>query len=260
MIILQKRVKRELDLILPQIKNGVNLNILLRAPSGYGKTVTGLMMLKYLDPNYENSTYSIPPDENTVFEILKDKRFHFIDEIHIIKNPEYLYEYMDSNNYTFLFATNESGSLKEPLRNRCFPIIFGRYIKKELMQIVDEFLKGYNLPDEFLKIIADRVKGNPRIAKILCMRLQFVFTRYGICKTEKELTLVLDTILYVKENGITELDEIYLNYLSTVKLSSLSNIVNSTKIDRYTITNEIEPNLLEKGIISITGRGRKYND
>jgi Holliday junction resolvasome RuvABC ATP-dependent DNA helicase subunit len=246
-----------LDLFLPAILGGKNLNILFRAPSGYGKTSTGFLCLNVLNPNYDNSKYYIPNSDGEIYNLNLNKRFHFIDEIHMLKSPETIYPIMDAGEFTFFLATNESGSLKEPLRNRCIPIIFGKYTLEELKKIVNNFLIGYSFSDEFLEFIAKRVKGNPRIAKIICIRLDLIFKQYGIPRFINELESLMNNILYIKEDGITELDEIYLNFLKSAGgLAGLYTLTNGTHIDKDTIINEIEPHLIELRKINITSRGR----
>jgi len=258
MYIWQKRIGEEVDLIFPEIKErNRNLNILFRAPSGYGKTTAGFICLNYL--GMDNCYYYIPDSDGNIPIIGTERRFHFIDEIHLVKNPEFLYPLMDSGKYTFILASNESGTLKEPLRNRCIQLIFSKYTREELNLIVKNCLDKYNLSDEMIEIIASRVKGNPRIAKIICIRLDIIFSRMGVSESIDELIFILDKILYVKENGITELDEIYLNYLQKCGgLAGINTLINGTHIDKETILNEIEPNLIELGQIIITSRGRKH--
>jgi Holliday junction resolvasome RuvABC ATP-dependent DNA helicase subunit len=252
------RIKREIELLLHDIKeNNRNLNILLRAPSGYGKTTCGLIILQRL--GIENAEYLLPNNDGTLDNLNLGKRFHFIDEAHLIKEPERLYPLMDSSNYTFIIATNESGTLKEPLRNRCIQFIFSKYSFEELKLIVRENLGKYNLSNEMIELITGRVKGNPRIAKIICTRLGYVFSGVGVPNDINELIYILENILQIDENGITELDKIYLNYLQSCGgLAGINTLINGTHIDKETITGEIEPNLINLGLIQITSRGRKY--
>lgn len=259
MYIWQQKIKEEINYLLHDIKeNNRNYNILLRAPSGYGKTTAGLLILTSL--GLKDSEYLLPiMEDGQLNQLNLEKRFHFVDEAHLLKEPEFLYPIMDSGNYTFIFATNESGTLKEPLRNRCIQFIFSKYTFKELKLIVKSNLSKHPLPEEMIEIIAKRVKGNPRIAKIICARLEYVFSSVGVPDNIDELIYILENILQIDENGITELDRIYLNYLKSCGgLAGVNTLINGTHIDKETIMEEIEPNLLNLGLIQITSRGRKY--
>lgn len=248
----QRNIVRELDIILPEVKNGSNVNILFRAPSGYGKTTLAYICLGYLGVN--NSMLYIPED-GKILSIKEDRRFHFIDEIHTLNSPEFLYSYMDSGEYTFFFASNESGVLKEPLINRCIQFIFAPYQEEDIVDIVSNSF-SIKIPREFNQEIASRSRGNPRVAKILCKRLNFYFNSLKITTLE-DLRNVLDNYMEIESGGLNRLDNIYLNYLGNVGKSSLMNIVGGTGIDKDTILREIEPFLLYKKIIRITSRGRE---
>jgi Holliday junction resolvasome RuvABC ATP-dependent DNA helicase subunit len=253
----QERIWRELNMILPEIRNeGRNTNFLFRAASGMGKTTMGLLCLNYLGIN--NSVYYLPLASGELpYPIDEGKRYHLIDEIHILKTPEILYPYMDSGRFTFFLMTNESGMLLEPLKNRCFQYIFSPYTDDEMGEIIRRALSGYSIPDEMVIEIRDRVRGNPRIAKKVCERLGYVFRNYLVPKTKAELVTILNNVLDIREKGLTEMDRRYLEFLSRVGKSSLQNIIYGTGIDRNTILTEIEPYLLVLGYISITQKGRE---
>lgn len=253
----QENIVRELDSILPSIKENPNENLhfLFRAASGYGKTTLAYLCLNYL--GFDNSCIYFP-EGNELSPTFREKyRFHFIDEIHTLENPEFLYPLMDSGKYTFFFASNESGELKEPLLNRCIQFIFSPYTQEEITRIVEGSL-GVNLPHEFIEEISSRCRGNPRVAKVLCKRLGYVFKNYKFPKTIEELQEILTSYLEIKSGGINRLDEIYMKYLKEVGgVSSLTNIIGGTGIDRSTILREIEPFLLYKKFIRITSKGRQ---
>jgi Holliday junction resolvasome RuvABC ATP-dependent DNA helicase subunit len=252
----QDIIIRELDYLLTDIKNGNNYNILFRAPSGYGKTYLSLLCLNYL--GLGESVYYVPNYKGEIGEIDEKKRYHFIDEVHILINPEILYPIMDSRKYTFILASNESGNLKEPLINRCIPFIFSKYTIEELMRIVKIHLRVFNIGDEFANIIATHCKNNPRIIKITCERLCYIMRVKGIPRTAEGLLEILENIMYVKAGGLNRLDEIYINYLRRIGgKGSLGTISSGTGLDKNLILTEIEPLLLNLGVIKITSKGRE---
>lgn len=251
----QERIKRELQAILKDVIDlNANLNILFRAPSGCGKTTLGLLILWNL--GIENCVYYVPDNDGLIY-FNKDKRFHFIDEIHTLKNPETLYQLMDSGEYCFFLASNESGILKEPLRNRCINFIFDAYTKEEMSQIVTSNLKNWGLSDNMIEVICECSRNTPRVAKVLCQRLDHVFRNIFYPKTTDELRKLLNEIIDIKSDGTTRQDLIYLQFLENAGgRASLDAISYGTGIDKATILSEIEPFLLYKRKIRITSRGR----
>jgi len=252
MFIGQDKIVNELNIMLPFIKDGENISVLFRAPSGHGKTTLALIMLKYLGIN--NSFLYIP--EETTISIQENKRFHFIDEIHLLKNPEILYPYMDSKNYTFILASNESGTLKEPLVNRSIQYIFEPYTRDQLIKMASHLIK--NIGVGFCELLVDRCRGNPRVLKNICRRLDFYMRSGYEINSENELDNLLSDVLEIKKDGITNLELTYLDYLRKVGgRASLLQIVSGIRLDESTIKREIEPLLLYLGKITISSRGRE---
>lgn len=163
----QKRIVKELGILLDDVVGGRNLNFLFRASSGYGKTTLALLALNIL--GFGSSAIYIPEDGVLNMPFQEQLRFHFIDEIHTLKSPEFLYPIMDSSEYTFFLASNESGDLKEPLRNRCIPFIFSQYSLEEMGGVVRNNL-SIQLEENMINLIASRCRGTPRVAKIICTR------------------------------------------------------------------------------------------
>jgi Holliday junction resolvasome RuvABC ATP-dependent DNA helicase subunit len=249
----QTRIITELNIIIKELLKGENLNLLFRAPSGYGKTVLGLKILSYFPNNFKVYV----PQNGRISELDFTKRIHFIDEVHELLEPEYLYPFMDSKRFIFLFASNESGDLKEPLVNRCIPFIFSDYSKDEMLQMIHTLLLKNNLylNSELEEVIVNNTQNNPRIAEQLCRRLVMVFKNYCIPKTREELENILMQVLQIHD-GFTEYHDRYLNYLNRVRVSSLDNISSATRIDKATIKRDIEPYLLYKNLIRISSKGR----
>jgi len=249
MFIGQEKIKRELGALMPEIKRGINYNILLVAPSGYGKTTLAYKLLGML-PN-DQSEVSGPPD----FNFNPYLRVHFMDEMHELGSPEALYPYLDSRRYVVILATNETGSLKEPLVNRCIPLIFEPYSKSEMKRIIYSRLP--RMPDLFVNDLVKYTKYNPRVADMLCQRLDYVIDVNGMPENLEMLHEVILNTLNISEDGLGPLERRYVDFLRSVGGSaSLSLITNGTRIDQKTIERDIEPLLVLQGRLAIGHKGR----
>jgi Holliday junction resolvasome RuvABC ATP-dependent DNA helicase subunit len=155
--------------------------------------------------------------------------------------------------YTFIFLTNESGILKEPLLNRCIQFIFENYTEQELKYMIESFLPGKVSP-EIINSIYRRSKGNPRIANMICKRLSYMAVTYST----EEIENLLDDVISIDSNGLNYQDLKYLEFLEKVGgRAGLDLISNATHLDKNTILREIEPGLIYLGKIRISSRGRE---
>lgn len=229
-----------------------SLNILLRGPAGCGKTKLAEEFCKPF------GAYSYQVIEKG-FELKDSNRVQIIDEIHMLKNYETIYEYMDSGLFIFLFCTTDSGILSDPFSSRCLQFIFEEYTEEEIAQIVYQYAIEIklNMARDTAELIARMSRGSPRIAKNYVKRIRFIImsgyhpmTLTGVKSAFKEIG--------VFNGGYTALDMMYLHFIQKIKVSSLKMISRSIKVDEDTIKNEIEPFLIEKGHIQIGSRGRKF--
>jgi len=230
-----------------------NHNIMIIGASGMGKSHIMKIIANALGVR---NCIGYNPES---FTIDTQKRFHFIDECHMIPEPEILYSYLDSGKYTFIFATNEYGSVKEPLLNRCISIILAPYTLDDLVELTRLSLGEENIylvDNELYKSIASVGRANPRRIKEIVTRLSLIFRDTGTPKTVDELDYLLLSIGVDPRTGLTTWDNIYLRFLDTIGTASLSIIERATGIDKDFITKYIEPFLLLNGYIKISSRGR----
>lgn len=250
MFIGQERVVKELQLISEACSTGANYNILLSAPSGFGKTTLALLFLKARGLLF--SSISNPPD----FRIDLSKRFVFLDEIHQLKNPENLYKYLDTGANTFILATNETGVLKEPLINRCIVLEFGEYTDGEAAIIMNNIM-GFELPEPIIEILIRVTSKVPRQMKMICTRLQYIFRIQGVPETAEVFLDLLSSILDLDERGYTPMQRRYLQYLESIGGSaSITTISNGLRVPRDTLLREVEPRLMYDKKLIISSRGR----
>jgi Holliday junction resolvasome RuvABC ATP-dependent DNA helicase subunit len=239
--------------ILPHLyENDVGMNILLRGPSGWGKTRMSFMICNYLTGG--NFEYCL--GDKLLFT--EKVRVHFIDEVHLLEHPEVLYPRMDSGKYVIVIATNDVALLPEALSNRCVEFIFDRYSQDELREIGSMSLMT-KIPVEFLDYIIESGGANPRIIKSLIGRLNIVLTRRpdiikGI-NLEQFRELLRETFGIV--DGMDVMCNRYIESLThlggTAALATISAYVH---IDQNTLRYYVEPILLYKNRIKISSKGR----
>lgn len=250
MFVGQNRLCTELDILLPRLAEGMNTNILFRAPSGYGKTTLSFIMANYID---KYGYYYYLPDSSGLVTLHTNKRLHIIDEVHTCKNQEYLYPFMDSDQYIFIFTTNETGELKEPLQNRCTNYIFEPYTDEELIQIINNILvdrPSFHFYNYFIQYTR-----TPRVIVKLCQRLSVLFKYYGVPEDEQQFINIFEGILNIRE-GLDQEQMRYIQFLRSVGSASLDLISNAIRVDKATIKRDIEPGLIYKNLLTISSKGR----
>lgn len=253
----QSKAIQELLCYITEVKKGVNVNIAILAPSGYGKTTLATYFLwEASGHDWSKCIITGPPS----FTFNTSARFILLDEAHEITNPEPLYALMDAHKCTFIFATNESGALKPPLLNRCYQIMLERYSVEQLAEIVRDALSETvreNINDECIFKLAQISGGNPRIAKTIAERVSLVVDSVGIPNSVEELVQLLDSVLNISEDGLTPYDRIYLECLKkNGGRASLNLLCSMTGFTQATVLRDIEPKLIAMGKIEIKPQGR----
>lgn len=233
------------------------MNLLIKAPTGYGKTTLARMIIYQVD---RTSYYNTIPDSNGEVSLDLTRRVIFVDEVHYLKQQELLYPMMDRRKHIVILATNESGKLKEALVRRCVPLIFEEYTLVEMEYIVrDRFTsRGMEVPDVVISTITKNTNNSPGIADVLCERLFYVFSSYKIPQTKEETIEILRDYLGITD-GLTPEHRRYLSFLSQQGMASLDTLSAGIGLDKDLIRNVIEPYLIRTGRVKITPKGRKYD-
>jgi len=250
----QRHIMNQLRDILPHLyENDVGMSILIRGPSGWGKTRMSFMICNYLT----GGDFDYCLGDSVVFH--DNRRVHFIDEVHRIEHPESLYPKMDSGKYVIILTTNDVALLPEALSNRCVEFNFDRYSVPELREISSTALQC-ELPDSFLDYIIESGGGNPRIIiKSLISRLNIIVSRRP--DVVKNLNLDQFKVLLDQTFGIRDGMDImcsrYLEALSALGgTAAIATISTYMHVDQNTLKFYAEPILLYKNKIRISNKGR----
>lgn len=265
----QPIIHKKLEILAEQVMNNQPVSILLNARTGLGKTTFGNFFIQSCQEKGEiEYTEWIPTDTNQdisdFLNIHPDIKIVFIDECHLLKDPEWLYAFLDRKERTFILATNELGKLKSPLKNgRLLTLTFEEYSQMDLMLMAYYSLnKEYKSMDKgYFQKIVKAAKNNPRrIVHSICKQFNtfgdIVTKGKGIQQTT-QFNEIMEFIGY-DEKGYDAQERVYLKFLKTVGKVGLNTIVSATGLSRETIVNDIEPDLLACGIITVSSGGRIY--
>jgi Holliday junction resolvasome RuvABC ATP-dependent DNA helicase subunit len=249
----QRHIMNQMQDLLPHLyENDVGMNLLMRGPSGWGKTRMSFMICNYLTGG--NFEYCL--GDKLLFT--DSVRVHFIDEVHLLEKPEILYPKMDSGKFVIVLATNDVATLPEALSNRCAEFIFDKYSIPELREISRGCLK-VSLPESFIDYIIESGGSNPRIVKGIISRLNIVLFRHPDIIKRMDLTgfkELLEVTFGIKD-GMDVMCTRVIDALKTLGgTASLQTLATYVHIDQNTLRYYVEPILLYKNVMRITSKGR----
>lgn len=250
----QSHIMRQLKDILPHLyETGAGMNILIRGPSGWGKTRMSFMICNYLT----GGDFEYCLGDSLLFN--ENVRVHFIDEVHLVEHPEVLYPRMDSGKFVIVIATNDVAMLPEALSNRCVEFIFDRYTIPELREISKTCLGSVEVSTDKLDYIIESGGYNPRIIKSLISRLSIILSRNPNILNGLDLSRFKQLLADVF--GIHDgMDVMCTRYIESLEklggTASIQTISAYVHIDQNTLKYYVEPILLYKERIKITSKGR----
>ena len=232
-----------------------------------GKDSINDLIYKLNYDNYDDKGNRVGPINPTII---------FIDEIHrlSLETQEVLGVlmenfYVDSNTpgkifwvpyFTLVGATTDDGKLSKPFRDRFKLVLnFNPYDYDTSIEIVKYHAKklGIRITIEGIKEIAKRGKGIPRIMiRYLENARDFAITIDTKLITSKVMEECFD-LIGIDSNGLSAAEIKILRLLSEVNqpvgLDSLAIAINESK---KTLTDTIEPYLIQQQLMIRTGKGR----
>uniref|UniRef100_A0A6M3KYL1 Putative RuvB domain containing protein n=1 Tax=viral metagenome TaxID=1070528 RepID=A0A6M3KYL1_9ZZZZ len=249
----QEPIKQELNTILKATKvHGIPVqHVLFSGSFGLGKTTLARIFADMVGDNSYATAISIHDERD-----FPKSQVVIIDEIHTIREEEWLLTVMDKGAQTVLGATTTAGSLSGPLRSRFVSLVLQPYSVAELQVMVKGAAKNlkYDCPEYVSHAVARRGKTVARIALFLFKRVyDRIILNNGAVTPE-----LLDewfSDMKLDPDGLDNADRAYLSCLSD-KPTGLQNIAAMTGLDRITLEETIEPYLLTHGFIQRTPRGR----
>jgi Holliday junction DNA helicase RuvB len=248
----QAFIKDELNTMIKaqKIHNMTIPHCLFSGGFGLGKTTIATLFARIIDPQYK---YVIAHNMNSVKDF-PSSNVVIVDEIHTLRDEEWLLAIMDKEERTILGATTRAGDLSPPLRSRFISLVLQPYTVPELKEIVFGACRNINFtcPDYAQIAIAQRSKQVARNSLILLKRIYDRAILYGLSK-EKLQNWFKE--MEIDEDGLDNADRAYIHCLSNNPIG-IQNISAMTGLDVVTLQEVVEPYLLIRGFVRRTPRGR----
>lgn len=164
------------------------------------------------------------------------------------------------DNMAFVLATTDPAKLKEPVLNRLRQVTLSPYTLKDKIEIAMRHLEseGVRASSTIYRALAERSRSIRHLKVQLCETYMDIKNLYA--DSDNQCLGTLDDMLGIDPDGATDQDKDYMEYLSEHPTVGLDTMAGKLRVDKLEVAKQIEPFLLEKGWVQITGRGRKLTD
>jgi Holliday junction DNA helicase RuvB len=231
-------------------------HVMLTGGFGQGKTTLARLLVELA------GTEPIIVDGMTVNKkgLVSSKVPIIIDEIHNL-DPEVsdsLHIRMDKGDISIIGCTTDPGELTAPFRSRFRYIHLEPYTLANIVTILDNATKrkGVIAPINLLKDIAQRSRLTPRLA------LNYLSMVFDMMAVNKETIMSKQVIAHtfeslgIDDSGYTTTDYKYMMALPEDRAVGLQYLSAILGVDGKTIEQEVEPYLMQQGLIDRTRSGR----
>jgi len=179
-----------------------------------------------------------------------------VDGMHFIEKGDIMRESLPKN-MSFALATTDPAQLEEAILNRLRKINLEPYTIEDKIQIAIKHLsqhgQGHN--EIVCNALARRSRSIRHLKDELCETFIDIHNLYG--GNKHDVIRTLDDILGIDEDGVNDQDQDYLSYLADNSTVGLETMAGKLRVDKKEVLKKIEPFLLEKGWVKITGKGRR---
>ncbi|MHA2063517.1 MAG: Holliday junction DNA helicase RuvB C-terminal domain-containing protein [Candidatus Thorarchaeota archaeon] len=163
-------------------------------------------------------------------------------------------------NMSFVLATTDPAQLKEAILNRLRKISLSPYTINDKIQIAMMHLVEHGTCSDQVvcRALANRSRSIRHLKSELCETFIDIRSLYG--DDNNEALSTLDDMLGIDEDGANDQDKDYMEYLSENKTVGLETMAGKLRIDKLEILKHVEPFLIGKGWVQVTGRGRRLTE